>query len=58
VNVDALTHVTIQITLDRYAHLFPSVDEALGEQLDALYHASPASAESNVAEFRRARQEG
>jgi hypothetical protein len=42
--------LAVQITLDRYAHLFPSVEEALGEQLDALYNAAPV--QSNVTELR------
>lgn len=45
-----LGHSSVQITLDRYAHLFPSVEEALGEQLDALYNAEPAK--SNVTPLR------
>lgn len=47
-----LGHSSVQITLDRYAHLFPSVEEALGEQLDALYHAAPDTLESNVRGLR------
>jgi integrase len=47
-----LGHSSVQITLDRYAHLFPSVEEALGEQLDALYNAEPV--ESNVTPLRAA----
>jgi integrase len=42
-----LGHSSIQITLDRYSHLFPSVEEALAEQLEAVYQAGNA-AESNV----------
>jgi hypothetical protein len=34
-----LGHSSIQITLDRYSHLFPSVEEALAEALDAIYSA-------------------
>jgi hypothetical protein len=34
---ERLGHSTIQITLDRYGHLFPSVEEALAEALDAAF---------------------
>jgi integrase len=34
-----LGHSTIQITLDRYGHLFPSVEEALADALDAAFAA-------------------
>lgn len=34
-----LGHSTIQITLDRYGHLFPSVEEALAVALDAVFTA-------------------
>jgi integrase len=46
-----LGHSSIQITLDRYSHLFPSVEEALAEQLDAVYQAGNA-AENNVVALR------
>src|SRR5204863_8401607 len=48
-----LGHSSVQITLDRYAHLFPSVEEALAEQLDALYRAAPQAEAQNVTELRR-----
>jgi integrase len=32
-----LGHSSIQITLDRYGHLFPSVEEALADALDAAF---------------------
>jgi integrase len=32
-----LGHASITITLDRYGHLFPSVEEALAEKLDAAF---------------------
>ena len=35
-----LGHSTITITLDRYGHLFPSVEEALAEKLDAAFYVS------------------
>jgi integrase len=31
-----LGHSSIQITIDRYGHLFPSVEEALADALDAV----------------------
>jgi hypothetical protein len=39
-----LGHSSIQITLDRYSHLFPSVEEALAEALDAIYSAGESAA--------------
>jgi integrase len=49
-----LGHSSIQITLDRYGHLFPSVEEALAEQLDAAFAAGQQSepATSNVVLLR------
>jgi integrase len=41
-----LGHSSITITLDRYGHLFPSMEEALAEALDAAFAAQPAA--SNV----------
>ena len=35
-----LGHSTIQITLDRYGHLFPSVEEALADALDAAFQSA------------------
>jgi integrase len=46
-----LGHSTIQITLDRYGHLFPSVEEALADALDAAFTAD--APESNVADLRQ-----
>jgi len=46
-----LWHSTITITLDRYGHLFPSVEEALAEALDAAFRATPEPA-TNVAQLR------
>ena len=44
-----LGHSTITITLDRDGHLFPSVEEALAEKLDAAFNASAnGEASSNV----------
>jgi hypothetical protein len=34
-----LGHSSIEITLDRYSHLFPSDDESLAGALDTLYNA-------------------
>jgi integrase len=39
-------HASITMTLDRYGHLFPSVEEALAEKLDAVFES--AQAPSNV----------
>jgi integrase len=36
-----LGHSTITITLDRYGHLFPSMEEALATSLDAAFRAMP-----------------
>lgn len=49
-----LGHSSITITLDRYGHLFPSVEEALAEALDVAFAASRVANEapSNVAELR------
>jgi integrase len=47
-----LGHSSITITLDRYGHLFPSVEEALAEQLDAAFAAGKeAEPASNVVEL-------
>ncbi len=35
-------HSSIQITMDRYGHLFPSADAALAEAFDALAPSRPA----------------
>jgi integrase len=43
-----LGHSSVQITLDRYAHLYPSVEEALAEQLDAIYAAGEGQTATNV----------
>ena len=51
-----LGHSSITITLDRYGHLFPSVESALAEQLDALYVASTQPAEhAEVKDLARSR---
>jgi integrase len=46
-----LGHSSIQITLDRYGHLFPSVEEALADALDAEFAAVPSP--SSVTEVAR-----
>ena len=50
-----LGHSSITITLDRYGHLMPSIEEALAEQLDALYVADRDATQpvSNVSDLRR-----
>jgi integrase len=47
-----LGHSSITITLDRYGHLFPSVEEALAEKLDATFAAAEKPA-NNVVEIAR-----
>lgn len=50
-----LGHSSVQITLDRYSHLFPSVEEALGEALDAQFtaaKAAPVAATGSVTPIR------
>jgi integrase len=41
--MERLGHSSIQVTLDRYGHLLPSLDEALTDGLEATYHASLGS---------------
>jgi integrase len=51
-----LGHSSITITLDRYGHLFPSVEEALAEKLDAAFAAAdgqPAEPLGQVVEIAR-----
>lgn len=38
--MERLGHSSIQVTLDRYGHLLPSLDEALTEGLESTYRAS------------------
>lgn len=38
--MERLGHSSIQVTLDRYGHLFPGLDEALTDGLEATYQAS------------------
>ncbi len=45
-----LGHASITVTLDRYGHRFPSLDEALAEQLDAVArHASQPQSRAHIA---------
>src|SRR3954452_12406926 len=37
---ERMGHSSIQVTLDRYGHLFPGLDEALTDGLEATYRAS------------------
>ena len=49
-----LGHSSIQITLDRYSHLFPSLEESLADALDNLFDSTPATQPaSNVVELGR-----
>ncbi len=41
--MERLGHSSIQVTLDRYGHLFPSLDENLTQGLEATYQASLAA---------------
>jgi integrase-like protein len=41
--MERLGHSSITVTLNTYGHLFPSVDEALTDRLDRVFHASLAS---------------
>jgi hypothetical protein len=36
-----LGHSSITFTIHRYSHLFPSVEQALAEKLDAIYNERP-----------------
>ena len=47
-----LSHSSIQVTLDRYGHLFPSMEEALPDALDAAFAAGDAERVGNVARLR------
>jgi integrase len=46
-----LGHSSITITLDRYGHLFPSVEAALAEKLDAAFASVVAQQAPNVVEL-------
>jgi integrase len=47
-----LGHSSIQITMDRYGHLYDSAEEALAESLDAAFVAAGESGASNVVGIR------
>jgi integrase len=47
-----LGHSSIQVTVDTYGHLIPSVDAALADGLSALFEAAPPA--SNVSQLRPA----
>jgi integrase len=38
--MERLGHSSIQVTLDRYGYLFPGLDEAVTDGLEATYRAS------------------
>ena len=44
---ERLGHSSITVTLDRYGHLFPKLDELLTERLDDLHRAATAPPESS-----------
>ena len=45
---ERLGHSSINVTYDRYGHLYPSFEEALTDRLDALYGQSTESVRSRV----------
>lgn len=47
-----LGHSNVEITLNRYSHLYPDVAEALAEKMDALF----VSAESNASDATNLRE--
>ncbi len=49
---ERLGHSSIQITMDRYGHLLPSLDEAATDALDAM-HAAATAPPTNVRELGR-----
>jgi len=49
-----LGHASVEITLDRYTHLFPDQDDDLAATLDDMRLAAPASPAANVVALRRA----
>ena len=44
--MERLGHSSIQVTLDRYGHLFPGLDAALTDGLEATYRASVSGSTS------------
>ena len=39
---ERMGHSSVQVTLDRYGHLFPGLDERIADGLDALYRQTNA----------------
>lgn len=52
---ERLGHSSITITLDRYGHLFPRLEEALVEKLDAAFESTTSSVSSVAALAEQAR---
>lgn len=46
-----LGHASIQITMDRYTHLFPDHQEALASRLDAAYREAEGDGDAEVVEL-------
>jgi hypothetical protein len=46
---ERLGHSSIAITIDRYGHLLPALDEAVVTGLEATYHAAQKPAAAKVA---------
>ena len=46
---ERLGHASIAITMDRYGHLLPALDEAVVTGLEATYHAAQSAPKANVA---------
>lgn len=46
---ERLGHSSITVTLDRYSHLYPSLEESLAEKLDAAFNQVQAPATNVVA---------
>jgi hypothetical protein len=51
--MERLGHSSIEVTLDRYGHLFPGLDESLADKLDATYRtAARSSGQADVVSLR------
>ena len=46
--MERLGHSSVQVTIDRYGHLLPSLDETVVDGLDATYRASVGQGPSRV----------
>jgi integrase len=46
---ERLGHASIAITMDRYGHLLPALDEVVVTGLEATYHAAQSAPKANVA---------